>query len=183
MNLDFSLISYKTNNKSNIEKYHIVNNNNKVVRFKICNAYAPFGRQCDHKTKNINNQHRLNVCFTLNEIKNNNPLYLELINIITEIETFFKEVNEFIDYELISNIIDRTSYGKVIRFNLKKINNKTISKLIQIINGKEIESEWIDFKNDLNFNFEFYPLCLWIDKTNKKYGVTLLIEKVIQFIS
>ena len=38
MNLDFSLISYKTNNKSNIEKYHIVNNNNKVIRFKICNV-------------------------------------------------------------------------------------------------------------------------------------------------
>ena len=183
MNLEFSLISYKTNNKSQIEKYHIIDNNNKVMRFKICNAYAPFGRQSEHQSKNSINQHRLNVCFTLNEVKNNNPLYLELTKLITEIETFFKEIDDFTDYELISNIIDRNSYGKVIRFNLKKLNNKTTSKLIQVINGEEIESEWIDFKNDLQFNFEFYPLCLWIDKTNKKYGVSLLIEKVIQFIS
>jgi hypothetical protein len=183
MNMNIELVPYKNNNKSHIEKYHISNSDNLILKYKICNVFAPFGRQYLHQTKEKINQHRLNVCFSKKEVEEYNESYEELKKIISELETFFYDFDELKGYELISNIIDRDSYGKVIRFHLKTLKNNTTSSLIQIIDSVSQKVEWIQFQQDKQFNFDFSPDCFWIDHTNKKYGVSLVIINAFQFIS
>lgn len=181
--INLQLIPYK--NKGKIQKYHIINTNDKQLKYRICNVYAPFGRQTsnDHKTSTKITQHRLNVCFNKLDIENNNKSYLELKRLITELETYFGSFDELKQMNLTSNIIDRDEYGIVIRFHLKTLNDKTITPLIRMINTKDEETEWIQFDKNKQFNFDFHPDCLWIDKENNKYGISLMIDKVFQFIS
>jgi hypothetical protein len=196
-NIELELIPYKTNNKSQIQKFHIVRKNGHTVKHRICNVYAPFGRQTstDHKTKNQLEQHRLNVCFSKSQIESNSDkAYLELKRLITELETYFGSFDDLSDYNLLSNIINRSEYGIVIRFHLKTNKNKTVTPLIQITSDeinenkqtKSTEStettEWISFNKTKQFNFNFHPDSLWIDHKNKKYGVSLMIDKVFQLI-
>ena len=200
-NIELELIPYKTNNKSHIQKFHIVRKNGHTIKHRICNVYAPFGRQtsADHKTKNQLEQHRLNVCFTKSQIESNSAdkAYLELKRLITELETYFGSFEDLSDYNLLSNIIMRSEYGIVIRFHLKTNKNKTVTPLIQITSDeinqtKQIEStestkstestEWISFNKTKQFNFNFHPDSLWIDHKNKKYGISLMIDKVFQLI-
>ena len=196
-NIELELIPYKLNNKSQIQKFHIVRKNGHTIKHRICNVYAPFGRQtsADHKTKNKLEQHRLNVCFTKSQIESNlDKAYLELKRLITELETYFGSFDDLSDYKLLSNIIMRSEYGIVIRFHLKTNKNNTVTPLVQITSDeinktkqtKTTEStestEWISFNKSKQFNFNFHPDSLWIDHKNKKYGVSLMIDKVFQLI-
>ena len=74
-NIDLELIPYKTNNKSQIEKYHIIRKSGHTIKYRICNVFAPFGRQTssEHKTNVKLNQHRLNICFTKSQIQVESP--------------------------------------------------------------------------------------------------------------
>lgn len=203
-NIDLELIPYKTNNKSQIEKYHIVRKNGITVKHRICNVLAPFGRQTssDHKTNISLKQHRLNICFTKLQIQDKQLInddeilkhkipksYIELKRLITELETYFGSFDDLSTYELVSNIINREEYGIVIRFHLKTNKDKTVSPLIKLLtediglyNDKTESTEWINFDKTKQFNFDFHPDSLWIDHKNKKYGVSLMIDKVFQII-
>jgi hypothetical protein len=181
--MNLQIIPFKNNNNT-LQKYHIVDSSDNILLYKICNVYSSFGRQTetDHRTKNKISQHRLNICFSCDDINQQNKSYMELKHIITTIESYFQSFEELINLELVSNIINRDKYGIVIRFHLKTFKNKTISKFISI-NTDTLESEWISFDKDRQFNFEFHPDCLWIDNINKKFGVSLVIDKVFQLTS
>jgi len=196
-NIELELIPYKTNNKSHIQRFHIVRKNGHTIKYRICNVYAPFGRQtsADHKTKNQLEQHRLNVCFSKSQIESNSDkAYIELKRLITELELYFGSFDDFSDYNLLSNIINRSEHGIVIRFHLKTNKNNTITPLIQITSDeinenkqtKSIKStepiQWISFNKKKQFNFNFHPDSLWINHKNKTYGISLMIDKVFQLI-
>lgn len=177
--MDIKLIPFKK--KSFIDKFHIVNSNNNIHKFNICNVYAPFGLQIDHKTNVKITQHRLNICFSIEDIENNR--HLKLKEIIDGLELFFNDYDELKDYELLSNIIDRDKHGIVIRFHLKTLRDRTITPLKHVIESSEKEVSWLKFDKNIKLNFDFTPDCLWIDHTNKRYGISLLITDVFQFIS
>lgn len=179
---EVQLVPYKNvNSNKYVKKYYILNSINNVIKYKICNVFSPFGRETEYtKIKDLH-QHRLNICFTKERMKDDKS-YRILIDMINGIENYFKDVEELVDYNLISNIIDRGEYGIVIRFHLKTLKNKTTTPLIQIIDGKEEKVEWIQFDKLKQYNMNFHPDCLWIDDTNKKFGISLVIESVIQFI-
>lgn len=188
IDLDIKLIKYKNFNKSQIKKFHIIHSNGSVLKYKICNVFAPFGRQTqsDHKTSLIIKQHRLNICWSKKMIEINEPSFIETIRIINELETFFTQFDEFKDFTLISNIIDRKTHGFVIRFHLKTNNNHTTTDLIhnKTINN-HIDSNlvsWQQFDKNNKLNFDFHPDSLWIDYDQKKFGISLIIDKVFQFI-
>ena len=105
---------------------------------------------------------------------------MELTKIITELEKYFGTFDELKDYELISNIINRDTFGYIIRFHLKTHNNKTTTPLTQIIDNENQIVEWIQFDKNKQINIDFGPDCLWIDNKNKKYGVSFVIYKVFQ---
>ncbi len=180
--MNIQITPYK-NNKSLLEKYHIIRLDNTLINYRICNVYAPFGRQTEHHTQNNLSQHRLNIGFSVVEITNSNKSYLELHRIINELETYFSTFDELKDYELVSNIINRDTHGIIIRFHLKTQNDKTTTPLIQMINSQDIDTEWIKFDKTKQFNMDISPDCLWIDNKNKKYGISFVISKVFQFIS
>lgn len=177
--MDIKLIPFKK--KSSIDKFHIVNSNNNIHKFNICNVYAPFGLQIEHKTNIKINQHRLNICFSIDDIENNR--HIKLKEIIDELELFFNDYDELKNYELLSNIINRDKHGIVIRFHLKTYKNKTITPIKHVIDTLEKNVSWLDFDKNKKLNIDFTPDCLWIDHNNKKYGISLLITDVFQFIS
>jgi len=179
MNIQIS--PYKFNNSS-IEKYHIIRLDNTQILYRICNVYAPFGRQTEHHTKNKLSQHRLNIGFSNDFINNDNKSYLELTRIINELEVYFGTFDELKDYNLVSNIIDRDNHGKIIRFHLKTQYKKTTTPLIQLSNDTESHAEWIQFDKTKKINIDITPDCLWVDNTNKKYGISFVINKVFQII-
>jgi hypothetical protein len=178
--MDIKLIPFK--NKSFIDKFHIVNSNNNIYKFNVCNVYAPFGLQTEHKTKVKISQHRLNICFSVDNIQNNDKSYLKLKKIIDDLESFFNDVNELKNYDLVSNIINRDKHGIVIRFHLKTFKNKTITIFKHVIDTYEKIVSCIDFDKNQKLNFDFIPDSLWIDHENKKYGVSLLITDILQYI-
>lgn len=180
---DKCLIPYKNINKLVVKKYHIVDSNNKIIKHKICNVFAPFGREADYN-KFESSQQRFNICFTLNDVNDGkNKSYEEFINTINHYEQYFKEYDELKEFELISNIINRGTYGNVIRCHLKTIKDKTTSKLIQIRgNNKISDVEWIEFDKNLHFNMEYCFDCLWIDEKNKKFGISIQVLSVFQVI-
>jgi hypothetical protein len=180
--MNIQITPYLKNNSS-IEKYHIIRLNNDQIIYRICNVLAPFGRQTEHYTINNLTQHRLNISFTCDQISSNDKSYMELTGIITELETYFGTFDELKEYELVSNIIDRDNFGKIIRFHLKTQNDKTTTPLIQMINSIDSNTEWIEFDKTKQINIDINPDCLWIDNKNKKYGVSFCILKVFQFIS
>lgn len=179
MDLNIQLIPYK-NKSSDILKYHIINSSDKNIIYKICNIYAPFGRQINN---NHTSQHRLNIGFTRKQIIDEDKIYHELEHLIHEIETYFGKFDELKNYELISSIIDRKELGCVIRLHLKIFKNKTTTPLVQMINGQDENVEWIQFDKNKQINIDLHPECLWIDNNNKKYGIYFMIDKVFQFIS
>jgi hypothetical protein len=180
--INLQLIPYKTNNRSNIKRYHIVNSNGNIIKYKIYNVYSNFGRQTtnDHKTSMLLKQHRLNISFSLSLIENQDKSYLELNKLITELETYFKLIDDFSDYELISNIINRDIYGLIMRFHLKTNKDNTITPLILIKDNTYEQTEWISFNKNIQFNLNFHPDCLWVDEINKKFGISLVVDKVFQ---
>ena len=175
--MNIQIIPYKSN-KSSIEKYHVIRLDNSQIYYKVCNVFAPFGRQTEHKTKNNLDQHRLNIGISKEQI--NNKSYIDLIKLITELETYFGTFDELKDYELISNIINRDEYGHIVRFHLKTQNNKTTTPLTQIIDNENQIVEWIQFDKNKQINIDWGPDCLWIDNKNKKFGISLVIYKVFQ---
>jgi len=190
--LDLEIIPYtnkKNYTKTDLEKFHIVNKDGNIIRNKICNVYAPFGRQTQSENKIKSNknltQHRLNIGFSNNHIKDNIKPYRELHKFISEIESYFSSFDELKKMDLQSNIINRDKYGIIIRFHLKTNRNHTTTPLIQ---GKFedpdsfSDTEWIAFDKNKEFDFEFHPDSLWIDHKNNKYGVSMVIDKVIQTI-
>ena len=84
--LKFNLIKYK-NNISDIIKYHIVDDNNSLCKYKCNNLYAPFNKEIN-KFEGCN-QHRLNIKYDY-----------KLVDIITNIEDFFSKFKNFNDYNL-----------------------------------------------------------------------------------
>ncbi len=169
----FHLIPYKKS-KSSVSKYHILNLDDTIIKSSINNVYAFFGREFSKNSK----QHRLNICFSKDDIQSNNKIYLELSKIILEMENYFKLFDDFVDYELVSNIIERDQYGKVIRFHLKTQNDQTTTPFT--LNDKI--ASWIEFDKTKTLNFTFHPDCLWVDAENKKYGVSYVIDHVYQKI-
>ena len=91
--MDIQITPYK-NNKSSIEKYHIIRLDSSQITYRICNIFAPFGRQTEHHTLHNLTQHRLNIGFSLEQISNNDRSYLELQKIIHELEIFFSTFDE-----------------------------------------------------------------------------------------
>ena len=180
--MNIQITPFKKNN-SPIEKYHIIRLDHSQIIYKICNVFAPFGIQTEHQTTNKITQHRLNISFNQNQITSNDKSYIELTRIITELEKYFGEFDELKDYELVSNIINRDTFGIIIRFHLKTQKNKTTTKLIQMINSIDSNKEWIEFDKNMQINIDICPDCLWIDNKNKRYGVSFVILKVFQFIS
>lgn len=178
------LVPYKTTTKTEIKKYHIVSDD-KIVKCNICNVYAPFGRQTEktHKASYVLHQHRLNINFSEDDLKKGSESYEMLTKNIRDFEKFFMEFDELKGFELISNVINRPKYGIIIRFHLKTLHDKTTTPLIQIINSKTENVEWIQFDNNKQFNCDFHPDCLWIDEKNKKFGVSFVIDKVTQYIN
>jgi len=177
--LNISLIPYK-NKTNSIEKYHVLRQDSSKIIYKICNVFAPFGRQIDHQTKCIINQHRLNICFSKQEF--NDSSCIEIRKLINELELYFSDFDELTDYKLISNIIDRDTYGIVIRFHLKTNKNNTVTPLIQMKNLESEQVEWISFDKENKINIDFSPDSLWINHTNKTYGISLVINKVFQYL-
>jgi len=199
IDLDLELMPYITNNKSQIQKYHIMKKNGHTIKHRICNVFAPFGRQTssDHKTNTSLNQHRLNICFNKSQIESEfkDKSYLELKRLITELESYFGTFDDLLEYELLSNIINRDKYGYVFRFHLKSNRDRTVTPLVQKMSTNSTESkiptesniptestEWINFDKTKKFNFNFHPDSLWIDHKNKRYGISLMIDKVFQII-
>ena len=180
--MNIQITPYKIN-KSSIERYHIIRLDSSQINYRICNIYAPFGRQTEHHTSHNLTQHRLNIGFSIEQINNSDRSYLELHRIIHELEEYFSTFDELKDYELVSNIINRDTHGIIIRFHLKTQNNKTTTPLTQIIKSKDIDVEWIQFDKTKQINIDITPDCLWIDNKNKKYGISFVINKVFQFIS
>ena len=180
--MDIQITPYKNTN-STIEKYHIIRLDSSQIIYRVCNLIAPFGRQTEHQTSINITQHRLNIGFSCDQIASNNKSYLEIIRIINELESFFKTFDELKDYELVSNIINRNTFGIVIRLHLKTQNDRTTTPLIHMINSIDSNTEWIEFDKTKQINIDISPDCLWIDNKNKKYGVSFVIHKVFQFIS
>ena len=180
--MDIQITLYKRNN-SPIEKYHIIRLDSSQIIYRICNVFAPFGRQTEHKTTNVIKQHRLNISFSLEQISSLDKSYVELTRIINELETYFGTFDELKDYELVSNIINRDTFGIIVRFHLKTQNDKTTTPLIKMINSIDSNTEWIEFDKNKQINIDICPDCLWIDNKNKRYGVSFVILKVFQFIS
>lgn len=178
--MNIQITPYKLN-KSTIEKYHIIRLDNTQIIYRICNVFAPFGRQTEHFTKNKLSQHRLNISFSNEQIANNDKAYLELIRIINELESFFGTFDELKDYKLVSNIINRDTFGIIIRFHLKTQYNKTTTPLVHLKDSDEENVEWIQFDKTKQFNMDITPDCLWIDNKNKNYGISFVINKVVQF--
>ena len=52
-----------------------------ILKYSINSVYAPFGRQTDHYL-----QHRLNICFSLDDISNNDHSNIKLVMIIDDVE-------------------------------------------------------------------------------------------------
>lgn len=164
------LIPYKNTGKknSNVEKFHLLNNNKEIFKYSINNVYAPFGRQTDHYS-----QHRLNICFSLDDITNNDQSYIKLVKIIDDLEKSVDIANK----TLLSNIIDRDKYGIVIRFHLKTNKNMTIT---QLFNKNNEQLLWNQFDKEKSFSCNFHPDCLWIDNSSNNYGISLVIDTVYQ---
>jgi hypothetical protein len=181
---EIQLVPYKNiNSNKHVKKYHILNSANNIIKYKICNVFSPFGRELEYTNIKNLHQQRFNICFNKAHM-NDDKSYKLLIDMINGIENYFKDMEELETYNLVSNIIDRGEYGIVIRFHLKTFKNKTITNLSQIIDGKEENNvEWIQFDKLKQHNMNFHPDCLWIDDTNKKFGISLLVDSVIQFIS
>jgi len=129
--MNIQITPYK-NNKSTIEKYQIIRLDSTLIIYRICNIYAPFGRQTNHYTQNKLTQHRLNIGFSPEQILNNDKSYLELTKIISELEIYFSTFDELKEYELVSNIINRDTFGVIIKFHLKTQNYKTTTPLDKI---------------------------------------------------
>jgi len=178
---DINIYPYQKN-KSNLQKFHILNSNNTNHIFKISNVYAPFGLQTnsDHKTKTDVSQHRFNIGFSIKEIESNNKTYLELFNIINTFEQFFKGYDELEGYTLLSNHINRDNHGCIFRFHLRTFKNKTTTPFIQIENNVLTDSEWIAYNIENKVDIEFSPDCLWINDSKKLYGISFIINKVYQ---
>jgi len=179
--LNLQLIPFKNINKRIIKKYHMFSQDNKIIKHKICNIFAPFGREADYNKFN-SGQQRFNICFSLNDIKNEIISYKQFIELINSYENYFKQFDELQDYELISNIINRDTYGIVIRCHLKTLKNNTTTPLIQLDQITSTQVEWIQFDKNLQFNMEFNFDCLWIDNTNKKFGISIQVLSVFQTI-
>jgi hypothetical protein len=182
--LNIQLIPYKNINKLIVKKYHIVDLNNKIIKHKICNIFAPFGREADFN-KFKSSQQRFNICFTLKDIELKNKSYCDFTNLILQYEKYFKQFSEFKDYELISNIINRDKYGIIIRCHLKTNKDKTISPLFQInkINLNPEQVEWIQFNKNNQFNMKYNFDCLWIDDKNRKFGISIQVLSILQVIT
>ena len=180
--MNIQITPYK-NNKSTIEKYHIIRLDSSQIIYRICNLYAPFGRQTEHNTQHKLTQHRLNIGFTNIQITNLDKSYVELNKIISELENYFSKFDEFIDYKLVSNIINRDTFGIIIRFHLKTQKDRTTTPLVQMINSDDVNVEWIQFDKTKQINIDITPDCLWIDNKNKQFGVSFVINKVFQYIS
>lgn len=183
INIELNLIPYKNINKLSVKKYHIVDSNNNIIKYKICNIFAPFGREADFN-KFQSKQQRFNICFSLEHIKQKNKSYIELINLINIYEQYFKKFDELTSFELVSNIINRDNHGIVIRCHLKTIKDNTTTPLMQIkesdLTSEQVE--WIQFDKNLQFNMEYSFDCLWIDEKNKKFGISIQVLSVCQMI-
>jgi hypothetical protein len=162
--LEINLMPYKNMNK--IKKYHILDNKNHIFKFKINNVRTPFGPEIS------NNQYRFNIGFKTieNEFINNIKLY----------ENYFNEFDDFKDYKLHSNIIDRDSYGIIIRCHLKTYKNNIITPLNHEDNGIIRKLIWKEFDKTslLNINYTFDSL--WINEDDKTYGISILILSILQ---
>ena len=161
------LIPYKKTNK-NVKKFHLLNDKKELLTYSINNVYAPFGRQTDHYS-----QHRLNICFSLEDISNNDQSYIKLVKIIDDLEKSMDVPNK----TLLSNIINRDNYGIVIRFHLKTNRNMTTTQLFNKNNEKLL---WNEFDKKKSFSCNFHPDCLWIDDSSNHYGISFVIDKVYQ---
>lgn len=157
----------KTKN-SNIKKFHLLNSNKEILKYSINSVYAPFGRQTDHYS-----QHRLNICFSLDDISNNDQSYIKLVKIIDDLE---KSI-DIPDKTLLSNIINRDKYGIVMRFHLKTNKNMTTT---QLFNQNSEQLLWNQFDKDKSFSCNFHPDCLWIDNSSNHYGISFVIDTVYQ---
>ena len=179
---DINLIQIsKLSNSKTYDLFHIVDSNNNIKSFNICNLYAPFGREITYNFGDMKQQ-RFNICFSKDDIESNSKSYLELKSIIIAYENFFSEFDELKDYTLVSNIIDRSSYGIVIRFHLKTNKSKTTTPLKHISKTETKVVEWIDYQKDKMVNIIFSFDSLWIDHKNKKYGISMVINNVVQII-
>lgn len=165
------LIPYKNTSKknSNVEKFHLLGNNKETLKYSINCVYAPFGRQTDHYS-----QHRLNICFSLDDISNNDQSYVKLVKIIDDLE---KSVDVPNNKTLLSNIINRDKYGIVIRFHLKTNKNMTTT---QLFNSNNEQLLWNQFDKSKSFSCNFHPDCLWIDNSSNHYGISFVIDTVYQ---
>ena len=66
--LDLEIIPYtnkKNYTKTDLEKFHIVNKDGNIIRNKICNVYAPFGRQTQSENKIKSNKNLTQHIFLL----------------------------------------------------------------------------------------------------------------------
>jgi len=166
------LILFEINNKNNIKKYNIFDKDNNIIKIKACNVKTPFGREIN---KFNSKQHRLNIAYKRSEEND-----LSLIQIIKDLENYFKDFEELKNFNLNSNIIE-TKDNIIIRFHLKTCNNKTTTTLVH--SNKNYNVEWIDYDSTKLSNFEITPDCFWINHKNNTYGISLLIIHVFQFIN
>lgn len=180
--MNILIIPYKRHNDF-IQKFFIVDKSNKILHYNICNVYAPFGRQTelDHHTSNKLCQHRLNICFSIEQMQSKEYKYLT--DIITKLENYFKDFEELSNVVLQSSIIHRGKYGVVIRFHLKTTKNNTTTPLI-LLNKENNEKnvEWVNFIKEEKINIKFHPDCLWINNQTQNYGISFIIDKVYQYI-
>lgn len=177
--MNLCIIPYKSS-ESTISKFHIVNSDNKLIYYNLCNVFAPFGRQTekDHHISKQIIQHRLNICFTKDKLDTKE--YNIVSKIINDIELWFSNFKELSEYQLQSSLIDRGKYGKVIRFHLKTLKNMTITPLLCLNNEDSKIKSWNDFKNDIQINIKFHPDCFWINNQTKTFGISFVIDKVYQ---
>ena len=167
--LDIKLMPYKKINK--IKKYHILDSNNHIFKFKINDVYTPFGPEIS------NNQYRLNIGFTNKDINKNN---IEFIDNIKLYENFFNEFNDFKNYKLHSNIIDRNKYGIIIRCHLKTYKNNIITPLNYRDNNIIKKNLWSEFDKSYSLDIEYTFDSLWINEDEKTYGISIQILSILQ---
>ena len=162
--LDIKLMPYK--NIKKIKKYHILDNKGHILKFETTSIRTPFGPEIN------NNQFRLNIGFKTidNEFIDNIKLY----------ENYFNEFEDFKDYKLHSNIIDRDSYGIIVRCHLKTYKNNIITPLNHEENGIIRKSIWSEFNKTRLLDIKYTFDSLWINEDDKTYGISILILSILQ---
>lgn len=163
---EYNIKLHKIADKSKIERYLITDNNNN--KFTLITNYVkcPFGIE-----NNFGNQYRLNI-----SIKSTDNCFNDIIQFITKLEQFISNIDDIKTYKLDSNIINRGSFGYIIKVHLKLIKDKIT--LTYLLNDED--KSYLDFDKLKPAILYLSVDTFWINHDKKTYGLYIICDKVIQ---